>query len=121
MSEPRVTEDPEPLDRVPAGHQLYVPVRSGPAGSAVRFFRSALGCRTAVAFTSEERLLHTLGAGQALIRLSEPALRALAAPLGVTALRIDPRLTAPASVPVPAASSAPPVPAAPVRRDQLIA
>jgi hypothetical protein len=30
------------------------------------------------------------------VRLSEPALRALAGPLGITELRIDPRLSAPA-------------------------
>ncbi|MET9220454.1 SAV_915 family protein [Streptomyces sp. NPDC003300] len=96
------SEDPDPLDRPPAG-ALFVPVRSGPGSSTAccrttRFFRTPLGTRTAVAFTSEERLVRTLGARQPWIRLSEAALRALAAPLGVTALRIDPRLTAPAPV-----------------------
>ncbi|WP_405584450.1 SAV_915 family protein [Streptomyces sp. NBC_01190] len=97
MSSSRTAEDAEPLDRVPAGHPLYVPVRSGPLGYAARFFRTPLGGRTAVAFTSEQRLIRTLGAGQEWIRLSEPALRALAAPLGVATLRIDPRLSAPAA------------------------
>lgn len=120
MSECHAAEDPEPLDRVPAGRQLFVPVRSGPTGCTARFFRTALGGRTAVAFTSPQRLVRTLGSGQSWIRLSEPALRALAAPLGVTALRIDPRLsapapaTAPASVSSPAPASAPAAPPAPV-------
>jgi hypothetical protein len=114
MPDRSVVEDPEPLDRVPAGHQLYVPVRSGPAGCTTRFFRTALGGRTAVAFTSERLLRRTLGDDQPWIRLSEPALRALGAPLGVDEVRIDPRLTAPAAV-TPA-----PVPEpAPVRRDLL--
>jgi hypothetical protein len=102
MSECHATEDPEPLDRVPAGRRLFVPVRSGPAGCTARFFRTALGGRTAVAFTSRERLVRTLGPDQPWIRLSEPALRALGAPLGVGSLRIDPRLSAPAPVSAPA-------------------
>jgi hypothetical protein len=102
MTECQATEDPEPLDRVPAGRRLFVPVRSGPAGCTARFFRTALGGRTAVAFTSEERLVRTLGPDQPWIRLSEPALRALGAPLGVGSLRIDPRLSAPAPISAPA-------------------
>ncbi len=91
--------DAEPLERVPAGPALFVPVRSGPAGCTTRFFRTSLGGRTAVAFTSERRLIRTLGPAQPWIRLSEPALRALAAPLGVAELRIDPRLSARAPAP----------------------
>ncbi|MFE1798019.1 SAV_915 family protein [Streptomyces sp. NPDC059517] len=94
-------EDPEPSERVPAG-LLFVPVRSGPAGCTARFFRTPLGGRTAVGFTSAARLAATLGSEQACIRLSEPALRALAAPLGITALTVDPQLSAP---PVAAAAS----------------
>jgi len=101
MSECQATEDPEPLDRVPAGRRLFVPVRSGPAGCTARFFRTALDGRTAVAFTSRERLVRTLGPEQRWIRLSEPALRALGEPLGVGSLRIDPRLSAPAPVAAP--------------------
>src|SRR5882757_2786577 len=104
MPECHATEDPEPLDQVPAGRRLFVPVRSGPAGCTARFFRTALDGRTAVAFTSRERLVRTLGPDQPWIRLSEPALRALGAPLGVGSLRIDPRLSAPAPVSVPAAA-----------------
>ncbi|WP_327289447.1 SAV_915 family protein [Streptomyces sp. NBC_01198] len=89
-------EDPEPSQRVPAG-PLFVPVRPGPAGCAARFFRTPPGTRTAVGFTSRERLAATLGADQEWIRLSEPALRALARPLGVGVLTVDPRFSAPAA------------------------
>ncbi|MER7643698.1 SAV_915 family protein [Streptomyces sp. NPDC126522] len=88
--------DAEPSERVPAG-LLYVPVRSGPAGCTARFFRTPLGGRTAVGFTSAALLAATLGPEQSSIRLSEPALRALAAPLGVTALTVDPQFSAPAA------------------------
>ncbi|WP_408055915.1 SAV_915 family protein [Streptomyces blattellae] len=47
-------------------------------------------------FTSASRLTDALGAGQPWIRLAEPALRALIAPLGVTTVTIDPRISAPA-------------------------
>ncbi|WP_371547121.1 hypothetical protein OG266_18840 [Streptomyces sp. NBC_00554] len=90
--------DPEPSERIPAG-RLYVPVRSGPAGCTARFFRTPLGGRTAVGFTSAAKLTATLGTEQVCIRLSEPALRALAAPLGVSALTVDPQLSAPAAAP----------------------
>jgi hypothetical protein len=63
-------------------------------GCTARFFRTPLGGRTAVGFTTERQLVATLGTGQDWIRLSEPALRALAAPLGVTAITVDPRLAA---------------------------
>ncbi|MFG2346799.1 SAV_915 family protein [Streptomyces phaeochromogenes] len=89
-------EDPEPCERVPAG-LLFVPVRPGPMGCTARFVRTPLGGRTAVGFTSAARLTATLGTGQACIRLSEPALRALAAPLGITALTVDPPFSAPAA------------------------
>ncbi|SEG80534.1 hypothetical protein SAMN05216223_11249 [Actinacidiphila yanglinensis] len=94
-------EDPEPAERFPAG-PLFVPVRPGPGGCSARFFRTPLGARTAVGFTSRERLSAALGAEQAWIRLSEPALRALAEPLGVGLLTVDPQLSAPAAVAVPA-------------------
>ncbi|MFJ8043588.1 SAV_915 family protein [Kitasatospora sp. NPDC096147] len=92
------TEDPEPCERVPAG-PLYVPVRPGPRGCTARFFRTPLGGRTAVGFSSEQLLTAALGAGQPWIRLAEPALRALATPMGVTALTVDPQLSAPAATP----------------------
>ncbi|MEU9499135.1 SAV_915 family protein [Streptomyces sp. NPDC048196] len=96
MSHHLYAEDPEPSDRIPAG-PLFVPVRSGPAGCTARLFRTPLGGRTAVGFTSAQRLAAALGGGQPWVRLSEPALRALAEPLGATALTVDPRLTPEAS------------------------
>jgi hypothetical protein len=96
MSAVEYSEDPEPSERFPAG-LLFVPVRSGPAGCTARFFRTPLGGRTAVGFTSVASLTATLGPDQASIRLSEPALRALAAPLGVTALTVDPSFPTPAA------------------------
>lgn len=95
MSEFRHTEDPGPSERCPAG-LLYVPVRPGPAGCTARLFRTPPGGRTAVGFTSERRLTATLGPAQPWIRLAEPAVRALAEPLGVTALTVDPPCAAPA-------------------------
>ncbi|MCX5398412.1 hypothetical protein OHA55_15755 [Streptomyces sp. NBC_00102] len=115
-------QDPDPLEPVPAGPPLasvpagplFVPVRSGSARcpSSVRalFFRTPLGSRTAVAFTSEKRLVATLGAGQRWVRLCEPALRDLAAPLGVRTLTVDPQLSAPR-----AADPHPSVPHTPAR------
>ncbi|MER6125216.1 SAV_915 family protein [Streptomyces sp. NPDC001795] len=75
-------------------------VRPGTAGCAARLFRTPLGDRTAVAFTSERRLTATLGTEQAWIRLAEPALRALTAPLGITTVTVDPRFSAPAAKPL---------------------
>ena len=112
MAEILCADDPEPSCRFPAGHLLHVPVRPGPSGCAVRLFRTPLGERTAVGFTSGHRLSATLGAGHPSIRLSEPALRALAAPLGVSRVTVDPLFTAPA--PVPVADTTPPRAAAPV-------
>ncbi|WP_329376542.1 hypothetical protein OG625_03230 [Streptomyces sp. NBC_01351] len=97
-------DDPEPEERSPAG-PLYVPARPGGAHLLVRLFRTPLGTRTAVGFTTPDRLAATLGADQPWIRLSEAAVRALAAPLGVSLLTVDPTLTAP-----PVASAASPGP-----------
>ena len=99
MTELLYDDDPEPSDRHPAG-PLYIPVRPGPARCTARLFRTPLGARTAVAFTSQRALTATLGPGQAWIRLSEPALRTLTAPLGVTTVTVDPQFTAPAPTPV---------------------
>ncbi|MFB8245776.1 SAV_915 family protein [Streptomyces sp. NPDC055952] len=100
MAELLSADDPEPSCRFPAGPLLHVPVRPGPFGCAVRLFRTPLGERTTVGFTSGLRLSATLGDDHPSIRLSEPALRALAAPLGVTTVTVDPLFTAPAPVPV---------------------
>ncbi|MFF7155016.1 SAV_915 family protein [Streptomyces sp. NPDC008139] len=89
---------------VPEG-PLYVPVRQGPAGYVVRLWRTPVGSRTAVAFTSDQRLRSVLGPTQPWIKLSESALRAMAEPLGARHLTVDPLLTArpPASWTDPAA------------------
>lgn len=86
---------------------LYVPVRRGPLGCVTRLFRTPLGARTAVAFTTEELLIAALGPGQAWIRLAESALRAQTAPLGVTRLTLDPQLVRPATRHSPAGRPAP--------------
>ncbi|MGW8380845.1 SAV_915 family protein [Streptomyces sp. ODS28] len=99
-------EEAEPCERVPAG-PLCVPVRPGPGRGpgerphtvAVRLFRTPLGERTAVGFTTPRRLAATLGASQEWIEVSEPALRALAAPLGARTLTVDPQFAAPAPEP----------------------
>lgn len=97
-------DDPEPEEPVPAG-LLYVPVRPGAAEVAVRMFRTPLGARTAVGFTGPELLATVLGAEQPCIRLSEQALRAMAEPLGIELLTVDPTFTAPAVTrPVPGVS-----------------
>ncbi|MFH8776195.1 SAV_915 family protein [Streptomyces sp. NPDC017958] len=90
---------PEPSDRLPSG-LLYVPVRPGPSGSSARLFRTPLGDRTAVGFTSERRLAATLGPDQAWIRLAEPALRTLTASLGVTTVTVDPQFAVTVVTPV---------------------
>ncbi|MFF4508879.1 SAV_915 family protein [Streptomyces sp. NPDC001401] len=106
MTELLYDDDPEPSDRFPAG-LLYVPVRPGPSGCAARLFRTPLGDRTAVGFTSAQRLTATLGPDQAWIRLAEPALRALTAPLGITTVTLDPQFSAPAPAPVEPAIAVP--------------
>lgn len=112
-------EDPEPAERTPAG-PLFVPVRPGPSGCTARLFRTPLGERTAVAFTSVRRLTAILGPDQAWIRLAEPALRALTAPLGVTRLTLDPQFSAPAAAPAPAPVAPAPAPApVPVKKPAL--
>ncbi|ATL25421.1 SAV_915 family protein [Streptomyces formicae] len=93
MAELPCGEDPEPCEPGPAG-PLFVPVRPGPAGCVARLFRTAVGGRTAVAFTTEARLGAALGDTQPWIRLSAPALRALVEPLGVGDVTVDPRLAA---------------------------
>lgn len=106
-----MTEDPEPEERASA-RPLFVPVLKGPAGWVARMFRTPLGSRTAVGFTSEQRLAATLGQAHAWIRLSPHALRALAQPLGIAHVAVDPRLAAPAPPPVvrtgPVTEPAPP-------------
>ncbi|NGN63538.1 hypothetical protein G5C51_06415 [Streptomyces sp. A7024] len=69
-------------------------------------FRTPLGTRTAVAFTSEMALSRVLGPAQPWIRLGEAALRAMALPLGADRITVDPLLTA--RRPRPVSPAAPP-------------
>ncbi|QFZ72910.1 hypothetical protein GFH48_06185 [Streptomyces fagopyri] len=110
-------EDPEPSERFPAG-ALFVPVRPGSAGCAVRLFRTPLGERTAVGFTSERGLTTTLGPEQAWIRLAEPALRTMAEPLGVTTVTVDPSFSAPAPTRTTPVATEPVRAAAPAPRER---
>ncbi|MFJ3901618.1 SAV_915 family protein [Streptomyces sp. NPDC090025] len=87
-------DDAEPAEQVPDGRSpLCVPVRTVAGGCAARLFRTPHGARTAVAFTSPERLRAALGAEQAWTPLAESALWALVRPLGVGTLTVDPTLT----------------------------
>ncbi|MFJ9032389.1 SAV_915 family protein [Streptomyces sp. NPDC102274] len=97
-SDPAPAADPDAdPDEPRTARPLYVPVRLGSAGGhQLRFARTPLGARTAIGFTSSLRLTAVLGEGQAWIRLAEPALRALAEPLGAALVTVDPQLTAPA-------------------------
>ncbi|WP_254898131.1 SAV_915 family protein [Kitasatospora sp. NA04385] len=85
--------DPEPAEHAPAG-LLLIPVRPGPLGRTALVFRTPLGDRTAVAFTSRTLLARVCGPAQPWAELSEPALRALVTPLGITVLTVDPQLVA---------------------------
>jgi hypothetical protein len=78
----------------PPTRSLFVPAKRGPAGAVVLLWRTPVGNRTAVAFTSEQRLRSVLGPTQPWIRLSEAALRRMAEPLGARQLTVDPVLTA---------------------------
>jgi hypothetical protein len=106
MTEP-VRPDAEPSKRRPAG-ALYVPVRPGSNGCTARLFRTPVGVRTAVGFTSRRQLADALGADQPWIRLGAPALRALTEPLGAVDVTVDPKLAVkPGSGPAPTRSARP--------------
>lgn len=98
------------------GEVLFIPVRRGPGGCAgARLFRTPVGQRTAVGFTSERRLTAALGPAQPWLRLSGVALRSLVSPLGVRSVTVDPLLVGravrgpePADLPLTAASSGTP-------------
>lgn len=63
-------DDPEPEERDPAG-SLYVPVRPGTSAMVARLFRTPLGARTAVGFTTPGPADRHARSGAAL----DPALR----------------------------------------------
>jgi len=84
--------------RRPTAKLLFVPVRERGRVRLIRLFRTPLGTRTVVGFTSWARLAAALGDGHACVELAEPILRELVEPLGVTRLIVDPHLVA---APVP--------------------
>ncbi|MGW7428891.1 SAV_915 family protein [Streptomyces sp. NPDC054861] len=97
----RYDNDPEPEKPAPTG-PLYVPVRSGTGPETViRLFRTPLGARTAVAFTTTDRLTAVLGEAQPYIRLSESVLRGLCEPVGVSVVTLDPAPPAPTVLAAP--------------------
>ncbi|GAA3070227.1 SAV_915 family protein [Streptosporangium carneum] len=69
---------------------LLVPVRPGGGTLALRLFRTRAGERTAVAFTSRDRLVEALGDGHAWMWLDERALRGMVKDLGVVGIVVDP-------------------------------
>lgn len=83
------------IEEPPDSERLYVPLRELPAGICLRLFRDRGGERCAVVFTSLDRLTSLLGAEQPYYRLTERAVRELAADRGVSALIVDPGLVAP--------------------------
>ncbi|MEW2550036.1 SAV_915 family protein [Streptomyces sp. NPDC047002] len=111
------TADPDPATAAagPAnggtlsGRPLYVPVRTGAEGGThLRFARTPGGARTAVGFTSRRLLAEAFGDQQPWVLLAEPALRALAEPLGAAVVTVDPRATAaPRTVASPRTAPAP--------------
>ncbi|MFD7631795.1 SAV_915 family protein [Streptomyces sp. NPDC059851] len=114
----RYEDDPEPEERIPAG-LLCVPVRPGTRTEAViRLFRTPLGTRTAVGFTSPARLAAVLGAVHPYIRLSYTALHRMCEPLGAGLVTVDPALSAP---PVTQSQSPAPAPAPPGARADALA
>ena len=81
---------------------LVVPVRTRSGLATIQCCRLPTGQPVGVAFTSERRLASVMGPGQPWIRLSEPAMKEMLEPLGVTRIQVDPGLIAalyPSSVP----------------------
>ena len=72
-------------------HTLYVPVRMSNAGIlTLRTGRLESGERIGLAFTSEDSLSFTMGAGQQWVNLGDQSLRDMLGPLGIRQLRVDP-------------------------------
>ncbi|MFC1441236.1 SAV_915 family protein [Streptacidiphilus sp. N1-10] len=102
MSEDHTHPEAE-LEPEPGHHLLFAPVRDTACGMALRLFRERDGSRCAVAFSTEQRLRAVLGSAQRCVPLSEPALREMTGPIGVTRLVVDPNLVAPPVRELPAA------------------
>jgi hypothetical protein len=78
---------------------MVVPVRTVSGTVSLRCGRLPTGERSAIAFTTEARLVEVMGADQPWIHLNERAMKAMLAPLGVTRIQVDPGLIA-ASLPI---------------------
>jgi hypothetical protein len=93
---------------------FFVPVRQAADGIATpQLARLPEGPRTGLAFTSDAALAAACRPGQPWIRVSEPMLRGLLGPLGITRIQVDPVLIV-ADLARPAVNRNVPVPA-PVR------
>ncbi|MGZ0147265.1 SAV_915 family protein [Kribbella sp. WER1] len=71
----------------------FVPVRCADGVAVVQTGRSPDGRRVGIAFTTSADLRAACGAAE-WMRLSEPALRDLLEPLGITRIQLDPALVA---------------------------
>ena len=78
---------------------MVAPVRTVAGMVCLRCGRLPTGERVGIAFTTEARLARVMGADQAWIHVSERAMKAMLAPLGVQRIRVDPGLIS-ASLPI---------------------
>lgn len=92
---------------------LVVPV-AGSEMLALRSGRTPTGERVGIAFTTESRLIQVMGAGQRWIHLSEAAMKAMLAPLGIARVQVDPGMIAPGVRPEPTPPFTPRMPVKPV-------
>jgi hypothetical protein len=93
---------------------LVVPV-SGSETVSLRSGRLPTGERVGIAFSTENRLRQVMGASQRWIRISESAMKAMLAPLGIVRVQVDPGLIAPPVAPT--TQAAPTTPADPTARE----
>ncbi len=77
---------------------LFVPIHSTRLADVVSICTGLLppGDRTGLAFTSAARLAGAMGVGQGWTTLSEDALRAALAPIGITRIQVDADFVGPA-------------------------
>ena len=90
---------------------MVAPVRTVSGMACLRCGRLPTGSAWGIAFTTEARLAGIMGADQAWIHVSERAMKAMLAPLGIeNQIRVDPGLIS-ASLPIslPARSASPSV------------
>lgn len=73
---------------------LVAPV-SGSETVSLRSGRLPTGERVGIAFSTESRLRQVMGASQRWILISESAMKAMLAPLGIVHVQVDPGLIAP--------------------------